>query len=67
VGDRFSRRIGWGGCGTNGRWDEEGIKVKRSSRIFTVLAIITDVHFWVPVVVLILGTALLMILGKLAA
>jgi hypothetical protein len=41
--------------------------VKRSSRIFTLLAIITDVHFWVPIVVLILGTALLMILGRLAA
>ena len=48
-------------------WNEEGIEVRRSSRIFSLLAIITDVHFWVPVVVLILGTALLLILGKLAA
>jgi hypothetical protein len=36
--------------------------VKRSSHIFTVLAILTDVHLWVPVVVLILGTTLLMML-----
>gem|GEM_PF-2500719 len=41
--------------------------MKRSSRILTLLAIITDVHFWVPVVVLILGTTLLMILGRLDA
>jgi hypothetical protein len=34
--------------------------LKRSSRIFTVLAIATDVHFWVPVVVLIFGVVLLM-------
>jgi len=36
--------------------------VKRSSRIFTLLAIITDVHLWVPVAVLVLGTTLLMML-----
>jgi hypothetical protein len=36
--------------------------MKRSSRVFTLLAIGTDVHFWVPVVVLILGIALLMTL-----
>jgi len=36
--------------------------MKRSSRIFTVLAIVTDVHFWVPVLALLLGTVLLMTL-----
>ena len=36
--------------------------MKRSSRIFTVLAIVTDVHLWVPVIVLILGATLLMAL-----
>ena len=36
--------------------------MKRSSRVFTLLAIVTDVHLWVPVVVLVLGTALLMML-----
>jgi len=36
--------------------------MKRSSRVFTLLAIGTDVHFWVPVVVLIMGVALLMTL-----
>jgi hypothetical protein len=41
---------------------KEGFSVKRSSRILTVLAIVTDVHLWVPVVVLILGTTLLMML-----
>ena len=34
--------------------------MKRSSRVFTLLAILTDVHLWVPVVVLILGITLLM-------
>jgi hypothetical protein len=38
--------------------------MKRSSRTLTMLAIATDVHLWVPVTVLILGTALLMILGS---
>jgi hypothetical protein len=28
----------------------------------TLHAIVTDVHFWVPVVVLVLGTALLLVL-----
>jgi hypothetical protein len=41
------------------------IPVKRSSRVFTVLAIVTDVHFWVPAVMLILGTALLFALSDL--
>jgi len=36
--------------------------MERSSRILTALAIVTDIHFWVPVVVLALGIALLMTL-----
>lgn len=32
------------------------------SRIFSLFAIVTDVHFWVPVVVLVLGVVLLMAL-----
>jgi hypothetical protein len=36
--------------------------MKRSSRFLTLLAILTDVHLWVPVIVLILGTTLLMAL-----
>jgi hypothetical protein len=36
--------------------------MKRSSRVFTLLAIGTDAHFWVPVAVLIVGVAVLMIL-----
>jgi hypothetical protein len=38
------------------------MRLKRSSRVLTLLAIATDVHLWVPVIVLILGTALLMTL-----
>jgi|HubBroStandDraft_1064217.scaffolds.fasta_scaffold99592_2 hypothetical protein len=34
--------------------------MKRSSRVFTLLAIGTDAHFWVPVAVLVMGVALLM-------
>jgi hypothetical protein len=36
--------------------------VKRSSDFSTLLAIVTDVHLWVPVVVLVLGITLLMTL-----
>jgi hypothetical protein len=36
--------------------------MKRSSRVLTLLAILTDAHLWVPVIVLILGTTLLMAL-----
>ena len=37
-----------------------GVGVKNKS--LTLIAILTDVHLWVPVVVLILGTTLLMML-----
>ena len=33
-----------------------------SRKISTPRAVLTDVHFWVPVVVLVLGTALLLVL-----
>lgn len=33
-----------------------------SSKNSTLHAIVTDVHFWVPVIVLALGTALLLVL-----
>ncbi len=36
--------------------------MKRSRDVSTLLAIVTDVHLWVPVVVLVLGITLLMTL-----
>jgi hypothetical protein len=41
-----------------------GLLEGRTLKFSRVAAVLTDVHFWLPVIVLIFGISLLMILGR---